>query len=282
MSSGFKNLSTQMELSLTDFKPSSSAVPTMSVPSNTPPDIHNPPSTSGLSSSVFLFTRLPLAQLVREEYPNVNHWDSDDYNNCRKVGKKTKEEDLEEKKPKTSILSSYMEDEDGNEVPKKTMDAVRNMAKGFFSLILEKGRAPAKWGDASIDIENELIHMLESSFPFLRLCENHWKVKQVAKNSYSQWYPKALKRQVAAALAKKAADTASTSTTKAAEAIDVDADEDSQEESLKRPRAEDDETRRSKHPRTKESQSAPRPHPTKVTKQRQRVCRLFDYNNMCY
>jgi hypothetical protein len=235
------------------------------------------------SSSMASFIGLPLHQLAQEEYPRVRYWTVDVYSGLRRLGRNNDEDGVDNE---TSILSCYMEDEEGRPVPESTRAAARALAKGFFNLILEKGRAPATWGDASIDIANELIHRLESEFPFLRLCKNHWKSKKLATNSYSQWHTPAIKRRAAALAAKLVAKPADT------DIIDVDADNANQDntnrdetsgpEPQKRPRAEDNEASRAKRPRTEETNSAPQSRRAIVTTQRQRVCKSFYYDYMRY
>ena len=105
---------------------------------------------------------------------------------------------------KSSILSSYMEDENGVDLPESTKEAVREEARNFFQLLLENNRAPAVWGDAAINIKNEYLYCMETQYPFLRFCQDHWKAKQVATNSYSQWQSNAAKRMRVAITKKKA------------------------------------------------------------------------------
>ena len=250
------------------------------LPARMEASLTNPP---GSSSSTLRFTNLPLPQLDPNNYPNVKMWFPGSYKDIRKTGKTVKEDnegrshacqELDAKKdvgerPKSSILSSYMEDKDGNEVPEKIKDAVRKEAKLFFNLLLENGRAPIVWGDASIDVSNELVHALETKFEFLRLCDDHWKALQVATNSYSQWHVKAIGRKTTAL--KNRVD---------GEVIDVDADVNGDRPSKRAP-AENNDTRQSKRPRVEGTQSAPsRPRPTKVTTQRRRVRKLFYYDYM--
>ena len=267
VSSGFREVSSQMEDFLTN-------KPTPPAPSTIPsalPNTSDTPNTSDLSSSAY--TGLPLPPLAREDYPNVKYWDSDDYTSLRKVGRNN------EVVKKSSILSSYMEDKNGDPIPEGTRNAAREVAKGFFILLLQKGRAPTTWGDASIDIKNQLTYMLETGFDFLRLCSHHWKAKQIATNSYSQWYGGRKN-----AVGKKLAN---------AQVIDVDADSaDTNQDNAsqgnanldkprKRPHTEDDGTRRPKRPRVEEIESTPpRACPPKVTKQRQRVCKSIYYDYM--
>ena len=245
ISSGFKDFSAQTVTSSVTSTTTSGAFKT---PSNT----SNPPD------SPFLFTRQPLPQLDPADYKNVGCWDKQTYDVIRKSGKSEGDE-------KSSILSCFMEDENGNQVPESEKDAARSTARGFFSLLLEKKRDPPVWGAASLDVVNELIHILESAHPFLRLCHNHWKSKRIATNSYSQWRPGAKRRFEKAAETKVAHG----------QVIDVDSDDDkSESESHKRPRAEDNDTKLSKRPRVEETQPTPPPH-TQVTVHRQRVCESF-------
>ena len=159
----------------------------------------------------------------------------------------------DEAKPKTSVLSSYMVGEDGAPVSRSTMDAVRQEARLYYFLLLGNGKAPHVWGEAPIDIRNELLYRLETAFPFLRYCENHWKAKKVATNSYSQW---------------------KNYRTKKMEVIDVDTDD---EETLKRPRGiEGDVAGPSKRARIEKTArtSSSGPRPTKTNKQRKKVCNI--------
>jgi hypothetical protein len=278
ISSGFKDLSARTIMSPADSKPT---LPTGSTTPVTPSTPSNASDASGSSSSVLVFTRLPLPQLDRGNYPNVQHWCGNSYKGLRKLGKNNDDDDddeanLEGKRLKGSILSCYMEDENGEQIPEATRYTARGEAKAFFNLLMERGRAPPIWGDVSIDAKNELIHILESRFPFLRLCDDHWKANKIATNSYSQWYPRALKRRAKNMAEKAAKKVAST------QVIDVDADDNDKDESLKRPRAEDDDTRHSKRPRAEGTPTTPppRPRPTRITTQRQRVCKSFYFGYM--
>ena len=257
ISSGVKNISPQMETLITDSKTAFSGSSTSFTIPSAPFNASNTSNAPSSSSSPFFFTQLPLPQLSQEDFLNIRYWAAENYICRRKIGKNSDEDDLE-----GSILSSYMEDENGNPIQEQKRAAAHSTAKKFFSLLLEQGQAPTTWRAASIDIDNELIHMLESDYPFLRLCDNHWKARQVATNSYSQWYPKASKRR-ATALAKRAAEAKQAAGT---EVIDIDDDDTNQDQPPKRPRAEDNEARRPKRPRVEETKSIP-PHPTKVTTQ---------------
>ena len=256
VSSGFQTFSTQISTFLATPKQAFSDVPDDPIVSVTPSD------------PIFVAPLLP--QLDKANYPNIRQWTADEYHSYRK-GVKRGGEDVLTDRP-TSVLSSYMEDETGNQVSDKTKKATRATAKGFFEQLLRDNSAPAAWGSAPLSIRNKLINILESEFPFLRFCEGHWKANQVATNSYSQWYQHAVDRKagVEAKKAKKKADAGAAED----EVIDVDTDEKNAGEPSKRPREEGDNIPGpSKRPRVEVFRPTPTPRslPTGTNLQGQKV-----------
>lgn len=231
------------------------------------------------SSSLGLLERLqiirqPPPQLEHANYPNVQMWFSDDYNGRRKTGKAAEGEKLEDESKETSkssILSSYMEDESGKVVHETSRAAVRAHAKAFFCHLLKNGRAPARWREASLDVVNELVYELETNFPWLQLCEGHWKAKQVATNSYSQWLPSALLR-----LKNDKARMGTGSQSPDIEVIDVDAVEPHRRKALKRRVVDEDGAGPSKRPHLEEAPSGVQPG--KPTTNHRRVCKPYHSN----
>ena len=262
ISSGFKTFSTQMAgpLATPKVKSSSSSIPPTALP--TPPGVSN---TSGALSLFSGFVAPPLLpQLDRAKYPNIVHWFDQLYLvYCR--GKQDDEDDPREK-PSGSMLSKYMENEDGSEVPELTKKAVHKKARAVFEHLLRTGMAPTQWRFASVEAQQLPIRTLEAEFPFLQLCENHWKAAMVATNAYLQWYKPACGHQ------------------QAREVPDL---KEKKGESSKQPQTEGDDLRPSKHPRLEEPHPMsrshskelrpvprPRPLPTKVDSQHQKVCKL--------
>jgi len=148
-----------------DIKPNISGVHATSAALYTHPSVPNTSDTIGPPPPTIIFTHLPLPQLPKANTPMVRYWFEAGYNGARKSGKNG--EASLEKKIKGSILSCYMEDENGDEIPEVKRKQARSAAKGFFNLLLELGRAPPVWGSAGIDVQNEYLHIMESSFPFL-------------------------------------------------------------------------------------------------------------------
>ena len=265
-----------MELFLTDRKPSPSNILGPTIAPNTFSDTSDVSGVAGSSSSTLVFTRRPLPQLDRKDYPNVTKWDASNYRGFRKNGKKDEDSLEGNHKAKGSILSSYMEDENGNPIPNGKRDAVRAMARDFFIILLQHNRAPTCWDNAGLDVQNELTYQLESAFPFFRLCEDHWKSRQVATNSYSQWRGGKIRNAPKAPKIKKEKIVQP-------KVIDVDAgDGENNDKSPKRPQVDEDDMRPSKRPRVEENRSPPPSDPcsARVTTQRQRVCEEFYYDYM--
>ena len=257
-----RNFSAQFGTSLTTPKVEPLDVPLPSVAPSDP--------TSSLMQNYEL-----LPQLNRVNFPSVKMWEDHKYNGHRKGGRRGGEDDPQDK-PKGSVLSSYMEDENGEEIPKGTRDRVRKTARGLFAQLLRRNEAPITWGAAPLNVQTELVFKLEKEYPFLRLCANHWKAEKVATNSYSQWYGRAAGRQVAAE-ARVAIKVESD-----VEVINIDADDSDEDRSSKRPRTADTNARASKRPRVETITSTPRtrPLPTKVTSQRKKVRKPFSLGYM--
>ena len=164
-----------------------------SAPSDTSNPLENPNSGTG-------YTRQPPPELDPKDFPNVKNWYQKDYNSKQKTGKQDRTTDSEDEddsdKPKTSILSSYMVDENGNQMPEHKKMATRNVAREFFHKILMKKRAPDTWSRIPTDCKYELFYRLETKSPFLRYCDDHWKANMVAINSYSQWRKNFVKKAI--------------------------------------------------------------------------------------
>ena len=260
ISSGFKNVSSQMETFLTKSGHQHLTIRTISTSSSSSDPV-------GLPRPLLrapMLTRQPLPQLDQAEYPRVQQWTPDGYNGHRKASKAIQGENLEGGQ-KTPVLLSYMEDENGCLIPPTTRDAVDAMARSFFRQLMRNGLAPPDWGEAAPDACNEMIYRLETGFPRLRFCENHWKAKRVATNSYLQWYPVALAHY-------------NEERAKAQQGVIDDDKLPCQRRPLKRRMVEDDSARPSKCPHLEEGPSS-----AKLTTNHQQVWKKYNsHEHMCH
>jgi hypothetical protein len=274
-------LSTQVSTSLVTSKQEPSNVPDDSIVSAMPLDRSKDSGPFGSSSVPPL-----LPQLDRAQYKNITFWGPDEYQVYRKGGKRGGENILADK-PTSSILSIYMEDENGNQIPEKKKKVVRNMAKGFFEELLKNGNAPGTWGNATLSIRHTFINTLETEFYFLRFCEGHWKANQIATNHYSQWYQHAIEREAAAKAKRTSKRTADEIGDHEVIDIDVDVDIDANENDIEKAsrRSGDYEGNvpgPSKRPRVEVPRPTPtisRPRPTRIKSTGKKVCKslYFDY-----
>ena len=255
VSTGVRNLSNQMETTLAAPKTEPVNAPsiptTLQAPQHAPTGTSDPP-TGNISSSKHVFTHQPPGQLSHENFPNIKNWFKKGYSRKRKAGTKGLDNDPNSEGNKSSILSSYMVDENGQDIPEEEKDNARTTARGFFNFLLENNRAPATWEDSSIDVRNEYIYVMETHHPFLRYCQGHWKAIQIATNTYHGWTLTRIGRSKKTK-AKRGADT---------EAIDIDAGENEGVKASKRPQEDGGMVQEpSKRPRVEEARPTPRPRP---------------------
>jgi hypothetical protein len=97
--------------------------------------------------------------------------------------------------PDTDSLtySIFMVDASGDPVPEGVRADLRTEVVTYWNQIFQKGITPLPYDDNDADILDQFRTRIEKKFPWLRLCEGHWKVKQVWKNCYNNWKKKHLK-----------------------------------------------------------------------------------------
>jgi hypothetical protein len=213
----------------------------------------NPTSTTPSdSSSVLAIPELP--PLNQTDFKDVQHWFDTDYQTSRSGGKRG-DEKLHTITSDSPVLSSFMEDEHGNPIPRHERNTVCAVAREFFCQLLSKNVCPESWEKATYQVKTELTYLLESKFEWLRYCHGHWKARMVPTNTYSHWYKNAV-GQVVATKVKASARKIGRIQVEPIEVDDSanDSDGDNIKEgrssSSKRARTEDDDPRPTKQPRT--------------------------------
>lgn len=79
----------------------------------------------------------------------------------------------------TSIASLFYEDEYGKPVSEDVKTAVRQDLAGYWTDMVKKGKVPTAWGAMGIEDRNMYRQLMESKYPWLRLCAGHWKSGQI-------------------------------------------------------------------------------------------------------
>jgi len=88
------------------------------------------------------------------------------------------------------ILSAFMEDEHGRPVSEEERDAVNADVQGFWIERVDNPKTRAQLGPQGtigFSISEEFRKQLEGKYPWLRLCEGHWKIAQLWKNAWTSW-----------------------------------------------------------------------------------------------
>ncbi|KAJ3747948.1 hypothetical protein DFH05DRAFT_1603236 [Lentinula detonsa] len=89
----------------------------------------------------------------------------------------------------------FVEDEFGQPLNSHTTDYVREYAKTVWMLLRERQvkqslPVPKNWTEANADAVNLYHHYMCHRFPFLALCDDLWKTKQIWLTDYTSWYGK--------------------------------------------------------------------------------------------
>jgi len=108
---------------------------------------------------------------THEAYPDVQFWKKDTWQSIRN-GQQTNGTDL-------SILSLFMEDEFGQPIPKGIQDKLRADLYDFWTDKRNDGKLQTKTDDNGLRLKEECRMLVEGRYPWLRLCEGHWKAGQL-------------------------------------------------------------------------------------------------------
>ncbi|KAJ6504332.1 hypothetical protein C8R47DRAFT_1210402 [Mycena vitilis] len=135
-------------------------------------------------------TTLLLAPLSQVDYPLVQFWLRSDF--FKRDGISTTLPAF----PRGGKLASqgvnvsgrYVDDDSGDMVDGFRFTAMKKLAAGIWFSLREKGRAPVKWSQASIDVSTLYHNEMCQRFPELRYCADNWKSQQIATSNYPSWY----------------------------------------------------------------------------------------------
>ena len=175
-------------------------------------------------------------QLDRKDFPNVMHWTKELYNSMRKQGTKSEDNVIldisglmsgaskkssRQSSKKKSVISCFMEDENGTLIPESEKAAARGKARDFWITLAGQGHTLTTYTKTNIDIKDRYLALMENTYPWLRYCANHWKSAQIWSNHYSDWSSNYFPQSEEDAAA--------------GEIIDVDADDDNSQDGQTRP-----------------------------------------------
>ena len=86
-------------------------------------------------------------------------------------------------------LTLFMEDEFGRPISEEVKEELRSDAMMYWNGVLEKGKGASlkNYMDLGLEQKEDFRSTMENKYPWLRLCDGHWKTKQVWINYFSRW-----------------------------------------------------------------------------------------------
>lgn len=117
---------------------------------------------------------------VRADFMDVGFWKQEAWQEFRNGTRHNATND--------AVYSMFMEDQFGDPIPEGERAALREDVHKFWIDLTASGQTPGKYSATGLKISEEFRVTIEGKYPWLRLCEAHWKVKQVWRNCMTaQW-----------------------------------------------------------------------------------------------
>jgi len=179
-----------------------------------------------------------------------------------------------------------MEDKDGNQQPKTTKDAAHATARSFWIKLFRVTGTYTAVGDLNADQRDEYLALMEGKYPWLRLCQDHWKAVKIWHNHYPQWW-KGLMKKLANEKMKKADAEVAALVAAEGRVIDVDdndnGSQDGKQKHSKQPRS-DNETSEPKCRCVEKVEPTPpsQPTPAMATTRQFKVCFFTPLHYLIY
>ena len=85
------------------------------------------------------------------------------------------------------ILSMFMEDEFGNPISDGVKEEVYDALQSYWIDLHDSGEPVRGWSETGLRRKDDFQVSMERKFPWLKLCEGHWKAKQLWINYFGKW-----------------------------------------------------------------------------------------------
>jgi hypothetical protein len=85
------------------------------------------------------------------------------------------------------MISLFLEDALGNPISPGIKTALRNDLFAYWTDVYSSGEVPTKYTDTGLARKEDFRKTFEAKYPWLRLCEAHWKVNQLWVNYFRSW-----------------------------------------------------------------------------------------------
>jgi hypothetical protein len=136
-------------------------------------------------------------QNAKTRYPNIRYWTKADYSERGKE-KKDRLDILEVEKGKPlrgnarmkdgeNVMMDFVELEDGTVVDGITAAGIRSHMAAIFNEMAASRRLPETWSKIGLLDREYVFSHLYKAFPYLQLCLDHWKAKEIGSRALSTW-----------------------------------------------------------------------------------------------
>lgn len=123
----------------------------------------------------------------QKDYKMIKHWTPDVYNGLRhRKGGTPRPDDTNAEDPLSSI---FWEDQFGRIIPPKKRKVVTGDLRAFWQQKYNDGEKVVPFLGTGLKLRDEYRSLFEERYPWLRLCEDHWKVDRIWINHFSGWSP---------------------------------------------------------------------------------------------
>jgi hypothetical protein len=161
--------------------------------------------SSSDSTSPKIRPKPPQIPLIKQDYPNVKHWerrrnDPIQFTAINVYDAELSDADLDSgdcdgiTKQECGILA-FLEEEDGKIISRCERKRLYAELRGFWNDNINASHPPDNWSSAGATLRDNFRDTLEQRFPFLRLCAGRWKVEALWKKNYHSWKRSLLARQ---------------------------------------------------------------------------------------
>ncbi|KAJ6607579.1 hypothetical protein B0H10DRAFT_1956116 [Mycena sp. CBHHK59/15] len=161
------------------------AVPTLLAVTSNP---FNLPVADQASLNLGMTPSLP--PLVRGDYPNIRFWLRVDFFKggdgvSNNGGPFLRGGSLASQG--VNVSGCYIEYEDGRVVDGFHVTAIGKLAARIWHYLLEHGKAPRKWSQATVEVIKLYNNEMCRQYPELRFCADNWKAQQITTANYPSW-----------------------------------------------------------------------------------------------
>ena len=135
-----------------------------------------------------------LAPPDKRKFPNIKYWRRQDWNSRTTTTTEVNNQVGIRGKSRIAaginVKFSFVENEDGTPVDGFRISGITNQMREIWRECHSQGIVPVTWGKGTSSFKTFFRLQMYGYAPELRLCEDNWKLEQIATVNYSGWYQK--------------------------------------------------------------------------------------------